>query len=55
MGLKTGETYAVEVFMRTGNVTRKPIICVSRVGDLHYFIPYKTMKKFQQDWDFVNT
>ena len=55
MGLKAGETYAVEVFMRIGNVTHKPIICVSRVGDLNYFIPYKTMKKFQQDWDFVNT
>lgn len=55
MGLQNGMTYSVEVFMRTGNVTRQPIICVSRVGDRQYFLPYKTMKKFQMDWDFVNT
>ncbi len=54
MGLRTGETYTVEVFMRTGNITNHPIICVSMGGDYKYFIPYRTMKKFQLDWDFVN-
>ena len=55
MGLKTGEQYVVEVFMRIGSTTRKPILCVSRVGDREYFIPYPTMKQLQQDWDFIHT
>ena len=54
MGLRVGETYTVDVFMRTGNITRCPIICVSMVGDHKYFMPYKSMKRFQLDWDFVN-
>lgn len=54
MGLKSGEVYMVEVFMRTGNVTNHPILCVSRVGDYNYFIPYRSMKKLQREWDFVN-
>ena len=47
MGLKRGEIYVVEVFMRTGTITGQPIICVSKSGERNYYVPYKTMKKFQ--------
>ena len=53
MGLHTGEQYLVEVFMRIGGISKAPIICVSRAGDREYFIPYKSMKKLQQNWDFM--
>ena len=55
MGLKRGNCYIVEVFMRKGMLTRKPVICVSLSGEAEYYIPYKDMKRFQEDWDFVNT
>lgn len=54
MGLKSGEVYTVEVFIQNGKMTRVPIICVARVEDPRYFLPYSSMKRLQQSWDFVN-
>lgn len=55
MGLKRGSCYTVEVFMRNGTTTDRPVLCVSIAGETGYYIPYKDMSRFQKDWDFVNT
>lgn len=52
-GFRTGESYAVEVFIRKGGFQSHPIICVSRVGDGRYFLPFRSVRKLLQNWDFT--
>lgn len=54
MGLKKGEVYTVEVFIREGRLACTPIICVARAGDPQYYLPYRSMKRFQRSWDFID-